>query len=151
MREWTVKREEKEQRFNKYLQRKLPDAPSSFLYKMLRKKNITLNGKKASGSELLQEGDLVTLFLSDETIGKFGGAAGSVLPGDNTGQDLPDTGEYTRAFKQLQGRIGRDGILYEDDHLLAVRKPAGLLSQKSSDTDLSVNEWLVGYLLDKGE
>ena len=62
MREWTVKSEEKDQRFNKYLQRRLPGAPSSFLYKMLRKKNITLNGKKASGSELLLEGDLVTLF-----------------------------------------------------------------------------------------
>ena len=65
MREWTVKSEEKDQRFNKYLQRRLPGAPSSFLYKMLRKKNITLNGKKASGSELLLEGDLVTLFLSN--------------------------------------------------------------------------------------
>ena len=64
MREWTVKSGEKDQRFNKYLQRRLPGAPSSFLYKMLRKKNITLNGKKASGSELLLEGDLVTLFLS---------------------------------------------------------------------------------------
>ena len=63
MREWTVKSEEKDQRFNKYLQRRLPGAPSSFLYKMLRKKNITLNGKKASGSELLLEGDLVTLFI----------------------------------------------------------------------------------------
>ena len=63
MREWTVKSEEKDQRFNKYLQRRLPGAPSSFLYKMLRKKNITLNGKKASGSELLLEGDLVTLFM----------------------------------------------------------------------------------------
>ena len=62
MREWTVQSGEKDQRFNKYLQRKLPEAPSSFLYKMLRKKNITLNGKKASGSELLLEGDLVTLF-----------------------------------------------------------------------------------------
>ena len=55
MREWTVRSGEKDQRFNKYLQRRLPGAPSSFLYKMLRKKNITLNGKKASGSELLQE------------------------------------------------------------------------------------------------
>ena len=64
MREWTVRSGEKDQRFNKYLQRRLPGAPSSFLYKMLRKKNITLNGKKASGSELLLEGDLVTLFLS---------------------------------------------------------------------------------------
>ena len=61
-----VKSGEKDQRFSKYLQRRLPGAPSSFLYKMLRKKNITLNGKKASGSELLLEGDLVTLFLSDD-------------------------------------------------------------------------------------
>ena len=53
MREWTVRSGEKDQRFNKYLQRRLPGAPSSFLYKMLRKKNITLNecsGKRISHS-----------------------------------------------------------------------------------------------------
>ena len=150
MREWTVKREEKEQRFNKSLQRRLPDAPSSFLYKMLRKKNITLNGKKASGSELLQQGDLVTLFLSDETIAKFGGAAQTPDAGKCGGEEELETGEYTRAFRQLRGRIGEDGILYEDGHILAVRKPVGLLSQKASDSDLSMNEWLVGYLLEKG-
>lgn len=38
---------------------------------MLRKKNITLNGKKCDGSEKLSEGDEVKLFLSDETIEKF--------------------------------------------------------------------------------
>ena len=151
MREWTVKSGEKDQRFSKYLQRTLPGAPSSFLYKMLRKKNITLNGKKASGSELLQEGDLVTLFLSDETIGKFGGTAVAACSSEGAEQDLPGTGEYTRAFRQLRGRIGEEGILYEDDHLLAVRKPAGILSQKASDADISMNEWLVGYLLDQGD
>ena len=41
-----------EQRLDKYLRRQLPAAPSSFIYKMLRKKNITLNGRKASGSEI---------------------------------------------------------------------------------------------------
>ena len=46
MKEWTVKSGEKDQRFNKYLQRRLPGAPSSFLYKMLRKKNITLNAQE---------------------------------------------------------------------------------------------------------
>ena len=78
MREWTVKSGEKDQRFNKYLQRRLPGAPSSFLYKMLRKKNITLNGKKASGSELLLEGDLVTLFLSRSISGHTGRFAGGL-------------------------------------------------------------------------
>ena len=150
MREWTVRREEKEQRFNKYLQRKLPGAPSSFLYKMLRKKNITLNGKKASGSELLQEGDLVTLFLSDETIGKFGGTGSGTFLKEDTAPEHDGTSEFERAYRQLRGRIGEEGILYEDDHLLAVRKPVGILSQKASDSDVSMNEWLVGYLLEKG-
>ena len=125
MREWTVKSEEKDQRFNKYLQRRLPGAPSSFLYKMLRKKNITLNGKKASGSELLLEGDLVTLFLSDDTIGKFGGEDGAEdnakAGGDNELQ------EYVKAYRQIKGRIGDDGILYEDPDILIVRKPVGVL------------------------
>ncbi len=50
------------QRFDKYLKRQLKTAQSSFLYKMLRKKNIVLNGKKATGRELLCENDEVKLF-----------------------------------------------------------------------------------------
>ena len=150
MREWTVKSGEKDQRFSKYLQRRLPGAPSSFLYKMLRKKNITLNGKKASGSELLLEGDLVTLFLSDETIGKFGGETALDERNEESGSDQA-LQEYIRAYRQIRGRIGEDGILYEDPDILIVRKPVGILSQKASDTDRTMNEWLLGYLVEKGE
>ena len=150
MREWTVKSGEKDQRFSKYLQRRLPGAPSSFLYKMLRKKNITLNGKKASGSELLLEGDLVTLFLSDETISKFGGETAGGEKKEESGSDEA-LKEYVKAYRQIRGRIGDDGILYEDSDILAVRKPVGVLSQKASDTDRTMNEWLLGYLIEKGE
>ena len=38
---------------------------------MMRKKNITLNGKKCEGAERLEEGDVIRLFLADETIAKF--------------------------------------------------------------------------------
>ena len=44
------------QRLDKFLRKYLPEAGSSFLYKMLRKKNITLNGKKAEGKEMLSVG-----------------------------------------------------------------------------------------------
>lgn len=77
MQEYTVSREESGQRLDKYLHRKLPLASSSFLYKMLRKKNIKLCGKKAEGSEKVAEGDLVTLYLSEETIRKFSAAEDS--------------------------------------------------------------------------
>ena len=59
------------QRLDKYLQKYLNLAPKSFLYKMLRKKNIVLNGKKAEGSEKLKNGDVIRLYLSEETLEKF--------------------------------------------------------------------------------
>ena len=49
MQQFCIGKNEKDQRFDKYLKKLLPDAPGSFIYKMLRKKNITLNGKKADG------------------------------------------------------------------------------------------------------
>ena len=46
MKSFDIKENEAGQRFDKYLRKLLPDAPGSFIYKMLRKKNIVLNGKK---------------------------------------------------------------------------------------------------------
>lgn len=61
------------QRLDKYLHKYLKEAGNGFIYKMLRKKNITLNGKKASGREILLKQDMVRFFLSDETLAKFKG------------------------------------------------------------------------------
>ncbi len=158
---WKITAAQKGQRLNKYLMRKLPQAQSSFLYRMLRKKNITLNGKKASGSELLKEGDLVTLFLSDETIRKFGGRIEGqaderteLKTGQNTGARGPEDDaaqEYLSAYRRLGSRIGKKGILFENEDILIVVKPVGILSQKAGPRDFSMNEWLPGYLLGKGE
>ena len=56
------------QRLDKYLQKYLKLAPKSFLYRMLRKKNIVLTVKKAYGSVKLKQGDVIRLYLSDETL-----------------------------------------------------------------------------------
>ena len=45
------------QRLDKFLGKFMPEAPKSFLYKMMRKKNIVINGKKAEGMERVAEGD----------------------------------------------------------------------------------------------
>ena len=57
MKEIRISAREEEQRLDKLLAKYLNKAPKSFLYKMLRKKNIKLNGKKASGNEKLKSGD----------------------------------------------------------------------------------------------
>ena len=71
MREISVSAVDEGQRLDKYLTKYMPEAPKSFFYKMMRKKNIVLNGKKAAGMEKLCDGDKIKLFLADETIDKF--------------------------------------------------------------------------------
>ena len=72
MRIITIGPNEAGQRLDKYLHKYMKEAPSSFLYKMMRKKNITLNGSRCEGSRILREDDELKLFLAEETLEKFG-------------------------------------------------------------------------------
>lgn len=137
MRQIIIGPNEAGQRFDKFLHKYMKDAPSSFFYKMMRKKNIVLNGAKCSGSEKLAEGDEVRLFFSEETLESFGAPK-------ETGKeaDFP-----VKEFVQAYEKLGALEVIYEDDHILAVNKPSGVLSQKAKPQDISLNEWLIGYLL----
>lgn len=150
MKEVIVKKNEAGQRLDKLLHKILPNASMGFLYKMLRKKNITWNGKKADGSEKTEVGDSIRFFLADETFDKFAGHAGAA--DDNPkqskqGDSRVNTGEYRKAYRSLKGIR----VLYESEDVLLVHKPAGILSQKAAQADLSLNEWLIGYLLTTGK
>lgn len=71
MKEFKISKKEAGQRMDKYLFKVLDRAPRSFVYKMLRKKNIVLNEKKAAGQEILEPGDEIRIYLADETFAKF--------------------------------------------------------------------------------
>ncbi len=134
MREITIGKNDAGQRMDRFLGKYMRLAPKSFFYKMMRKKNITLNGKRCEGSELLAEGDTVTLFLSDETIGKFSGET-----------HLPETGKAPRGV-----RTPAVSVIYEDDDIILIDKPSGMLSQKAKESDVSLVEHLIAYLLSTG-
>lgn len=140
------------QRLDKFLHKYLPEAGTSFLYKMLRKKNITLNGKKAEGREILAVGDEVKFFFSDETFEKFSGRvikkqltnSHEKESVSSSGENVFDgTKEYLRAYESLKDIH----VLYEDANIILLNKPVGVLTQKASPRDFSLNEWLIGYLL----
>ena len=131
MKEYKIGKNEANQRLDKYLHKLLKEASNGFLYKMLRKKNITLNGKRAEGTEHLTEGDVVKLFLSDDTFEKFCGETETesfLTPGTN-GQTLPLD------------------IIFENEDILIINKPQGMLSQKAKQTDVSANEYIIDYLI----
>ena len=127
MQELHVTANEAGQRLDKLLAKFLNQAPKSFLYKMMRKKNIVLNGKKCTGNEKLKQGDSIKLFFSDETIEKF------------------SAGTYAIPKKE---KINMLPIIYEDEQILLMNKPVGVLSQKAKDSDVSAVEILINYLME---
>lgn len=141
MQEFTITSNEANQRFDKYLKKLLCNAPGSFIYKMLRKKNIVLNGKKADGTEKLNAGDGVKLFLSEETFEKFSGTA-------KTSTEFEELKKLSNLLKQGKPELK---VIYEDVHVVIINKPSGMLSQKARPEDISANEYLLAYLIGKGE
>ena len=129
MKEIVIDAAQKGQRLDKFVLKYLNKAPASFVYKMLRKKNIKLNDKRASGNELLNEGDSIKLFFSDETVSLFRQEKGEIKKTSS----LPE-------------------IIYEDENIIALNKPAGLIVHPDVNhkTD-TLNDRIIYYLYSKGE
>lgn len=129
--ELNVEKNESNQRLDRFLKKYLENASQGFIYKMLRKKNIKLNGKRANPEDMIKEGDTIELYLSDDTINKF-----------------KKTHKVTRSGLKLD-------IIYEDDNIVLINKPVGVLSHGSMDREEKFEEnivdGLISYLIRKGD
>lgn len=123
MQEFIIQKEEAGQTVMKYLARLLPEASMGLLRKSMRKKNIVLNGKKIEGREKIAAGDSVKVWFSDETIEKF-----RQKKEEAPKRDYPDFEAW---------------VLYEDENIVILNKPAGLLSQGDTSGAPSLNEALL--------
>ena len=131
-----VGKNENGQRLDRVLEKIFVNANTGFIFKMLRKKNITLNDKKADGKERLWPGASIKLWFSDESFEK--------LSGKKAG-DIKDL-EEKRAADKKSTETFKSYIVYEDENTVIINKPAGLLSQKAYENDISVNDLLLDYL-----
>ena len=134
MKEIRISKNEENITLIKVLIKHFPNATSSFLYKMIRKKNIVLNGKKCDGKEHLTAGDTISVFFSDDTFNKFS---------CNT-----NLSAIEREYEYLSRLDTREfNVIYEDEDILAVNKPVGMLSQKAEKNDISANELFLSYMI----
>ena len=143
MKEIIINRQTKGTKLLRILVKLLPEADKNFIYKMLRKKNITLNDKKASGGELLEDGDSIKLYFSDETYAKFAGNACFE-------KQLSEQDGYENADKKAPA-LDESSIIFEDEDIILCNKPVGVLSQKAERSDFSMVEMITGYLSEKKE
>lgn len=121
MQAFTIGPDASGQRLDRYLQKLLPEAGKGFLQKMLRKKNIKLNHKKADGAVKIQEGDLIEIFFSDETIDAF--------RGKKKKDERPIPEKIRKSFEEP---------VYEDENFLAISKPVDTLTQPDESGVMSL-------------
>ena len=120
MREILITSNDAGRRLDRFLRKYLPGASLGEIYKMIRK-DVKVDGKRAAESYILCEGDVLSLYLRDaefERVSGNGSASGSGRAGNAIGK----TKRARRTFN----------IVYEDDYVLMVSKPYGLLTHGDS-------------------
>ena len=137
MKQIIIGKNEDGRRIDVLISRTLPGAGKGFVYKMLRKKNIVLNGRKCEAGDRVREGDVISFYLSDETFESFSHRPQDAVCAQEN--EYP----YDPSFERL--------VIYADNDVILLDKPAGMLSQKAYPEDISANEYLIGYLLEKGK
>jgi len=128
MREITVANNDAGQRIDRFLKKYLRNAPLSAVYKVLRK-DLKVGGKRVKEEYILGEGDVLTFYCSDEDLDAW---------------TEKKTFDNRKSKKQFT-------VLYEDDDMLIVNKPFGLLvhGDKNEKKDTLANQ-VISYLIDNG-
>lgn len=142
MKTFTAGKNEDGMRIDNLALRLLPGAGFGFVCKMIRKKNIVVNDKRVDVSDRVRAGDCIQLYLADDTLAKFGfpvtGEAGAAAKSKASVKKSVDTNtKFDFAAN----------IIYEDEDVILVNKPAGILTQKAEESDVSLNEYLIDYLM----
>ena len=108
-----IKENDANQRIDKYLKKLLSRASTTLIYKMIRKKDIKVNGVKVKENYILKKGDIVSMFLYEDRFK-----------------------ELSEPLTLYDLKIEFD-VIYEDEKILIVNKPAGLLVHE--DENESIN------------
>lgn len=124
MREFIINNSENSLTLEKYVFKVLKTAPMSFVYKLFRKKDIKVNGHHQDKKYRLVTNDKVAIYITDQQFDEF--------------QKDKELNPNTKI---------KDWIIYEDNNVLFINKPRGLLVQKSNPNDESLDQLVVEYLM----
>lgn len=114
MKEFTISKNDSGQRLDRFVGKAVPLLPASLMQKYIRIKRIKINGRGAKRDVKLAQGDVVQMYINDEFF---------------------DTPSEDNAYLLIaEPKID---VVYEDENILLVNKPAGMLCH--SDGGFSYN------------
>ena len=129
MKEFQIKKNDAGQRLDKFLAKAVKGLPTSLMYKYIRTKRIKVNRARAEQKYVLQEGDIVQLFIKDEFF------------------DSPE--KNNSALSSITPKLT---IVYEDENIILCNKRPGVLVHEDDEgKDNTLIMHIKAYLYQKGE
>lgn len=128
MKEFIIKQNDSGQRIDKFITKSMPELPKSMMYRLIRTKDVKINGKRCAVDTVLNEGDIVRIYVKD---------------------DVSAPKQHDMSFMNAPSK---PEIVFEDENILVAFKPVGLdaHSNSTSTSDTLVNR-IKHYLYNKGE
>ena len=129
MKEFQIKKNDAGQRLDKFLTKACKGLPTSLMYKYIRTKKIKVNRARTEQKYVLQEGDIVQLFIKDEFF------------------DSPE--KDNSALASITPKLT---IVYEDENIILCNKRPGVLVHEDDEgKDNTLIMHIKAYLYQKGE
>ena len=128
MQKYIISNKDSGQTLEKFVKKVLKDAPLSIVYKLFRKKDVKVNGHWQDLKYVVNEGDEVSIYLKDEQLEEF-----------KKKQNITN-------FDKLSS-----WIIYEDENVILINKPRGVLVQKAAENDVALDAMVISYLVSKKE
>ena len=126
MRSFTAGKNDNGVRLLRFCEKVCPLMPKSLMRKAFRNKRIKINGKKQNEDYRLVEGDIIELYINDEFFA------------------------VEKAVSHIKVDYSQLKIVYEDDNILIVTKPFGLLCHSDNKNESNLIDMILSYLIDKG-
>ncbi len=126
MRSFTAGKNDDGVRLLRFCEKICPTMPKSLMRKAFRNKRIKINGKKQDENYRLVTGDLIELYINDEFFTQE----------DNSFRPV----EYSNL-----------NIVYEDDNVILVNKPFGLLCHSDNKNENNLIDMILSYLYKNGQ
>jgi len=131
MKEFLAGNNENNMRISRFVEKMCPNMPKSALYKSFRNGRIKVNAKKIEPSYRINKGDNIQLYINDE-----------FFKGETNKQEK---------VKKSVPPLKKEQIIFENDYILIVHKPVGVLVHSDISKDITLLEQVVSYLIEKKE
>lgn len=126
MKKFVAGENENDVRLSRFVESVTKDMPRSLLYKSFRNKRIKVNGKRGEADTRLKQGDVIELYINDEFFP-------AVSPAKPAPRRQPSV-----------------TVIYEDDNIAALYKPAHLLCHSDRTGDPNLVDAFIAQLTAQG-